>query len=342
MMNTAFTSIRLFTLKNKNGVEVHLTNFGATLVALKTPDRHGVLADVVLGYATVDEYINALEWNYFGCIVGRYGNRIAKGRFQLEGESYTLATNNGVNHLHGGLRGFDKRVWGYEEIANGVRFSLRSLAGDEGYPGTLDVEVAYTLTDANELVISYRGVTDAATVVNLTNHSYFNLKGEGNGSILDHELSIRASHITAVNENLIPTGELKSIKGTPFDFTTAKTIGRDIGMDDEQLKFGNGYDHNFVLDRPGAGLSPCAMVHEPVSGRVMEVLTTEPGVQFYCGNFLTGHMSGKAGKPYIFRGGFCLETQHYPDSPNQPTFPSTVLKSGETYQSQTVYRFSVK
>jgi aldose 1-epimerase len=340
-----FDEIRLYTLKNKAGTIVKITNYGATVTSIVTADRDGRMADIALGYNDVSGYMNAVDKPYFGSIVGRYGNRIAKGKFVIDGTEYILATNNGENHLHGGVIGFDKVVWDAEIVGgNAARFSYLAKDGEEGYPGNLQIAVTYTLTDKNELKIDYLASTDKATPVNLTNHTYFNLKGEGEGTILDHELMINANSFTPVDRSLIPTGELVPVSGTPFDFTTAKPIGRDIGIKDQQLEYGLGYDHNFVLDK---GLKPgrmtlAATVYEPTSGRFMEVFTEEPGIQLYCGNFLDGRLKGKSGKTYVHRGGFCLETQHFPDSPNQPTFPSTILKPGEEYRTTTTYRFSVK
>jgi aldose 1-epimerase len=336
--------VDLFTLANKNGVEAAITNYGGIIVSLKTPDRAGTLADIVLGFDSLDGYLK--EHPYFGAIVGRYGNRIAKGRFTLNGVEYKLAQNNGQNHLHGGIKGFDKAVWKARDVstpeAASLELSYLSKDGEEGYPGNLSTTVTYTLNDQNELKIDYLATTDKDTVLNLTNHSYFNLAGQGEGDILGHEVLINADRFTPVDEGLIPTGELKPVKGTPFDFTQPTAVGARVGQDDVQLKRGNGYDHNFVLNRTGAGLSLAARVREPKSGRVLEVLTTEPAVQFYIGNFLDGKLTGKAGKVYKFRYGLCLETQHYPDSPNQPAFPSVVLKPGGKYQTTTVFRFSAE
>ena len=343
---TDFDAIKLYTFTNKSGMQVKVTNYGAIVTAILVPDRNGKLGDITLGYDRVEDYINAVDKPYFGAIVGRYGNRIANGEFTIDGETYSLATNNGPNHLHGGVIGFDKVVWDAELVGgkgwSGLELSYLAKDKEEGYPGNLSIKVTYKLTDANELIVDYLATTDKATPVNLTQHSYFNLKGEGEGNILDHELMINASKYTPVDSTSIPTGEMTSVTGTPFDFTTAKSIGRDIGKKDEQLEFGLGFDHNFVLNREGDGLSMAATVHEPTTGRVMEIMTTEPGIQFYCGNFHDGRLKGKSGKPYVHRGGFCLETQHYPDSPNQENFPSTILKPGEEYRTTTVFKFSAK
>jgi aldose 1-epimerase len=341
-----FDSIKLYTLKNKNGMTVKITNYGAIITSIIVPDRDGKMADVALGYDRVEDYINAVDKPYFGAIVGRYGNRIANGEFKLDGETYSLLKNNGKNHLHGGAIGFDKVVWDVEDRTKNGRLKLSYLAkdGEEGYPGNLSLQVTYVLTDANQIAVDYQATTDKATPVNVTQHTYFNLKGEGEGTILDHELMLNAKQFTPVDDSLIPTGQMLDVAGTPFDFTTAKTIGRDIGQNDPQLGFGLGYDHNWVLDKGGKpkSMTTAARVYEPTSGRVMEVVTSEPGIQFYCGNFLDGRLKGKSGKPYVQRGGFCLETQHYPDSPNQAHFPTTILKPGETFKSQTAFMFSTK
>lgn len=308
----------------------------------------GNWGDVALGYDSVESYINAVDKPYFGAIVGRYGNRIANGEFSLNGETYSLATNNGPNHLHGGVIGFDKVVWDAEPTAvNGkpaLKMTYLAKDGEEGYPGNLQVAVTYQWTDENKLIVRYEATTDKATPVNLTQHTYFNLAGEGNGTILDHELMLNASKFTPVDSTLIPTGELRNVEGTPFDFRKAKAIGRDVGMENEQLEFGLGYDHNFVLDSSDkeGDLTLAARVFEPTTGRTMEIHTSEPGIQFYCGNFLDGRLVGKSGKSYVHRGGFCLETQHYPDSPNQSTFPSAILKPGDKYDTTTVFHFSAK
>jgi aldose 1-epimerase len=340
-----FDSINLYTLKNDNGMTIKVTNYGAIITSISVPDRDGKFADVALGYNNVEGYINAVDKPYFGAIVGRYGNRIAKGSFTLDGKTYSLAVNNGENHLHGGVIGFDKVVWtvaAHDEQSIALSYLAKDM--EEGYPGNLQLTVKYTLTDDNRIVIDYHATTDKATPVNITQHTYFNLKGEGEGTILDHELMINASKYTPVDMGLIPTGKMPKVAGTPFDFTTAKPIGRDIGIENEQLTFGGGFDHNWVLDKDAGSneLTLAAKVYEPTSGRVMTVSTTEPGIQFYCGNFLDGRLKGKSGKTYVHRGGFCLETQHYPDSPNQPNFPSTILQPGDTYQTQTVFAFSTK
>jgi aldose 1-epimerase len=342
------TAVEAYTLTNQHGVKLRAMTYGAIVLSLETPDRKGKSADIVLGYNTLAEYIK--DTPYFGAVVGRYGNRIANGKFSLEGKDYTLATNNDPGglkcSLHGGLKGFDKVVWRGEGLvkdgAQGVKFSYTSKDGEEGYPGTLNLSVTYLLTDENEWRIDYEATTDKATPVNVTQHSYFNLKGEGNGDILGHELTFKASKFTPVTVGLIPTGELRPVKGTPFDFTTPHSIGERVKADDEQMKFGGGYDHNWVLDNQDGKLALAASVHEPTTGRTLAVLTTEPGLQFYCGNFLDGKLTGKSGKPYNFRNGFCLETQHYPDSPNQPSFPSTILQPGKTLKSTTVFQFGAK
>ena len=340
-----FGSIKLYTLSNANGMQMKVTNYGAIITSLMVPDRDGKLADVALGHDSLEKYLNAADKPYLGAIVGRYGNRIAKGQFTIDGTTYELATNNGENHLHGGNIGYDKVVWDAkpDPAKNAIVLSYHSHDGEEGYPGNLAISVTYTLTDENELVVDYEATTDKATPVNLTQHTYFNLKGEGEGTILDHELMLNAKQFTPVDSGLIPTGELVDVAGTPFDFTSAKEIGRDVAARHNQLLYGGGYDHNWVIDRGGKeGLVLAAQLYAPASGRMMEVHTTEPGIQFYCGNFLNGALTGKAGKPYVYRGGLCLETQHYPDSPNQPNFPSTILKPGEKYETKTVFRFSTK
>lgn len=340
-----FDSIKLYTLKNNHGMTVKVTNYGAIVTSIVVPDRDGKPADVVLGYNNVEGYINAVDKPYFGAVVGRYGNRIAKGAFTLDGETYQLPVNNGENSLHGGIIGFDKVVWTVKSAdQNAIKLNYVAKDMEEGYPGNLNVTVTYTVNEENELIVDYNATTDKATPVNITQHTYFNLKGEGDGKILEHELKLNAKKYTPVDKGLIPTGETPAVAGTPFDFTKSKSIGRDITADDEQLTFGGGYDHNWVLHKDGESdeLTLAAEVYEPSSGRMLTVSTTEPGIQFYCGNFLDGRLTGKSGKKYAHRGGFCLETQHFPDSPNQPNFPSTILQPGETYQTQTVFKFSTK
>jgi aldose 1-epimerase len=331
------TAVEIYTLANNNGLKARLMTYGATLVSLELPDRLGKLEDCVLGYDHLVGYLKSSP--YFGCIVGRYGNRIAKGRFVLNGITYHLATNNGENHLHGGIKGFDKVVWKAEPIketgAVGVKFTYLSKDGEEGYPGNLACTVTYTLDNNDELVIRYQATTDTATPVNLTHHSYFNFTG-GRRDILGHELMLNADRYTPVDKGLIPTGELRSVKGTPMDFMTAMPIGSRIAQVE------GGYDHNYVLTGGGGTMALSARVVEPDSGRVMEISTTEPGIQFYSGNFLDGTISGKSGRVYLKHFGFCLETQHFPDSPNKPNFPSTILQPGQTYSTQTVHKFSVK
>ena len=341
---TEGTEVNLYTLHNKNGMEARITNYGGIVVSLLVPDRDGKLADIVLGFDSLASYMKGSP--YFGALVGRYGNRIGKGTFELNGTKYKLAINNGANTLHGGLKGFDKVVWSVDEQQSKPGKSLvltyLSKDGEEGYPGSLSAKVVYSVTDSNELKIEYSATTDKPTVVNLTHHSYFNLAGAGNGNVLDHELFIDAERFTPVDLGLIPTGELKSVKGTPMDFTSATAIGARINDAYDQLKNGGGYDHNWVLNKAANSFGLAARVYEKTSGRVMEVLTTEPGLQFYSGNFLDGTLTGKGGKKYAHRFGFCLETQHFPDSPNKPQFPPTTLNPGQTLTSTTVYRFSVK
>jgi aldose 1-epimerase len=331
-------TVQLYTLKNANGIETTITNYGGIVVSLTCPDKAGKFADVVLGFDTLEGYLG--EHPYFGALIGRYGNRIAKGRFTLGGKEYKLAVNNGENHLHGGLKGFDKVMWRAKEVGPALELTYVSKDGEEGYPGNLTAVVRYTLTPANELRIDYTATTDKETVVNLTNHSYFNLAGEGSGDILSHQVTIHADRFTPVDSGLIPTGELRSVAGTSFDFRRAHAIGERINADNEQIRLGKGYDHNFVVNGAAGTLRPAAKVTEAKSGRILEVSTTEPGLQFYTGNFLDGSVKGKGGKPYKHRFGFCMETQHFPDSPNKPTFPATVLKPGQTYKSTTVYKLS--
>lgn len=340
--------VHLYTLKNASGLIAEISDYGGIVVSLRVPDRSGHSADVALGFNTLAEYQEKSP--YFGAIIGRVGNRIAHGKFSLDGKTYTLVTNNNPGgmpcQLHGGIKGFDKVLWAADSAQRDGEPALRlrylSVDGEEGYPGNLQVEVVYSVTKDNGLRIDYTATTDRATPVNLTNHSYFNLRGEGEGTILDHELTLHASRYTPVNAGLIPTGELAPVAGTPLDFTQPHKIGERIGAADEQLKRGLGYDHNFVIDGANGELRSAAVVHEPTTGRVMEVLTTEPGIQFYSGNFLDGKSNGKSGRPHAYRTGFALETQHFPDSVNQPNFPSIILRPGQTYRTMTVYRFSAK
>lgn len=336
------TPVELFTLTNAGGIEARVTNYGGIIVSLKVPDRAGQFADVVLGYDALDGYLK--QNPYFGAIIGRYGNRIGNARFTLDGVTYKLPANNGPNTLHGGIKGFDKVVWQAEPFERdgevGLVFRYTSADGEEGFPGRLDTTVTYTLTDRNELAFDYHAVTDKPTHVNLTQHSYFNLAGDGTRDVLAHEVRLNADRYTPVDETLIPTGELAPVEGTPFDFRQSTAIGERINADHPQIRIGRGYDHNFVVNRTGDGLALVARVIEPSSGRTIEVESTEPGVQFYTGNFLDGTITGKNGHVYNKRSGICLETQHYPDSPNQPSFPSTTLNPGETYTSRTVYTFS--
>jgi aldose 1-epimerase len=334
------TAVEIFTLKNESGLEVRVTNYGGIITSIKAPDRTGAFADVVLGFETLDGYLD--EHPYFGAVVGRYANRIADGRFKIDGISYKLAVNSGPNHIHGGVKGFDKHVWDAEVLgANSVRLSRVSADGEEGYPGTLQVAVGYSLTNYNELIVEYQATTDQPTIVNLTQHSYFNLAGAGNGDILGHQLMIAADRYTPVNATRIPTGALAPVAGTPFDFRKPTAIGARIDVNHPQLAHGRGYDHNFVLNRKGDALQLAARVVEPVSGRVLEVATTEPGIQLYTGNFLDGGIVGKGNASYGPRAAFCLETQHFPDSPNRSEFPSTVVRPGDTYSSRTVFKFDV-
>ena len=336
-------AVELLTLTNAHGMEVRAMTYSGIIISLKVPDRNGTLGDVVLGYDSLAGYVKGSP--YFGAIVGRYGNRIARARFTLDGKTYTLAANNGPNALHGGLRGFDKVVWHAETFRKdsgaGVVFTFTSPDGDQGYPGTLTTAVTYTLTDANELIVDYHATTDKATPVNLTQHTYFNLAGAGKGDVLGHRLMLAADSMTPIDSTLIPTGAIAPVAGTPFDFRTATAIGARIDAPDAQIHNAGGYDHNFVLNRAGPGLIHVAHVLEPTSGRTLDVSTTEPGVQFYTGNFLDGSNVGKGGVAYRKHDGFCLETQHFPDSPNHPNFPSTILRPGAVYRSRTVFAFSV-
>jgi aldose 1-epimerase len=336
------TPVDLFTLRNARGAEVKISNYGGLVTSLRVPDKHGKLGDVVLGYDNLAGYLK--QTPYFGALVGRYGNRIAKGRFTLDGKEYSLAINNGPNALHGGIKGFDKVVWEAKILATRAGPALElhyvSKDGEEGYPGNLDVTAVYTLTEDNALKLEYTATTDKDTVLNLTHHSYFNLAGHGD--ILKHEVMLNADKFTPVDSTMIPTGELRPVEGTPFDFRKPTAIGARINEPEEQLKFGGGYDHNFVINKPLGELGVAAQVYDPESGRVLEVSSTEPGLQFYTGNFLDGSITGKGGWNYKFRNAFCMEPQHYPDSPNKPSFPSVVLKPGQTFRNMIVYKFSVR
>ncbi len=336
------TAVDLFTLTNANGVSASITTYGGRVVSFKVPDKKGTIGDIVLGFDTLDGYL--AENPYFGALIGRYGNRIGKAQFTLDGKVYKLTANDGPNSLHGGKKGFDKVLWTSADVStkDTPALELRYISKDmeEGYPGALACIVTYSLTPQNELKIEYKATTSRNTVLNLTNHSYWNLAGAGEGDILGHQLMIAAGKFTPVDKTLIPTGELKSLDGSPLDFRKATAIGERIDKDDEQLKFGKGYDHNYCIDAADGTLKRCAIVTEPSTGRTMEVLTTQPGVQFYTGNFLDGTLKGKGGKVYAHRSAFCLETQHFPDSPNKPEFPTSELKPGEEYKHTTVYKFS--
>lgn len=330
----------LFILQNESGIKTAITNYGGRIVSLLVPDRNGVYDDVVLGFDTIEGYLNANEI-YFGALIGRFGNRIAGGEFNLDGETYSLATNNGPNHLHGGPGGFHNVVWEADQLDDQhLKLTYISKDGDEGYPGRLHVQVLYSLTKENELRIDYTAFTDQKTVINLTNHAFFNLAGAASGSINDHKLMLNAEQFTPVDSTLIPTGEITTVEDTPFDFREPVAIGERVDQNNEQLEYGLGYDHNFVLNKESDGsLVMAARVHEPESGRTMEIATTEPAIQFYGGNFLDGSDIGKKGEPYEYRTAFCLEPQHYPDSPNQPGFPSTVLEPGDLYYTMSLYTF---
>jgi len=334
--------VDVFTLTNGHGLGLRALTYGGTIVSLSAPDRKGDVADVVLGHDSLEDYVS--DTSYFGAIVGRFANRIAGARFTVDGKTYRLTANDGANHLHGGRTGFDRVIWQAapfsDDHSTGLALSYTSPEGEEGYPGNLEAQARYSLTDRNELVVDFLATTDQATPVNLTQHSCFNLTG-GGGDILGHLLRINADRMTPVNEKLIPTGELAPVAGGPFDFRTLTPIGHRIGADDEQLHRGRGYDHNFVLNREGAGLAQAAQVVEPTSGRTLDVYTAEPGLQLYTGNFIDGRVPGRAGRLYGPRSGVCLETQHFPDSPNQPSFPSTILRPGEEYRSRTIFAFGV-
>ena len=331
-------SVEIYTLTNVHGVEARIMTYGATLVSLKAPDRAGHLKNIVLGFDSLEPYLGAKA--YYGATVGRYANRIAKARFTLDGKTYQLAANDGPNTLHGGIRGFDKRIWQAEPLAasdgNGVRFTYISAAGEEGYPGELTAHATYRLDDNDNLEIEYGATTTAPTPVNLANHAYFNLTGDTSLPVLDHVVTINADRFTPVDATLIPTSELRAVAGTPFDFRTPHAVGARIGDTDEQLRLGHGYDHNFVLNKAGARMTLAAVVNDPKSGRSLEVRTTQPGVQFYTGNFMDGKPAAQGGSVYAYRTGLCLETQHFPDSPNQPSFPSTILRPGQVYSEKTI------
>jgi len=336
--------VALYKLLNANGMEVQVITYGGRITSWTAPDREGNYEDVVLGFGSLENYVK--DNPFFGALIGRYGNRIANGKFSLDGTEYTLAANNGANHLHGGVKGFDKVVWKAEEVpgVKGAALKLTYVSKDmeEGYPGTLTATVVYTLTDDDALRVEYEAETDKKTIVNLTQHSYFNLSGDFGKTILDHEVMLHADGFLPVNEGLIPTGEVRKVEGTPFDFTKAKPVGEAIGQANEQLKRGGGYDHCWVLNEQGKGMRTVATAYHPESGRLLEVVSDEPGIQFYTGNFLDGTLPAKSGGTYAYRSGFCLETQHYPDTPNQKGFPSVVLEPGEKYRSETVFKFSSK
>ena len=327
----------IYTLTNTLGFEVSVTNYGGAVTSLKTPDRDGNFGEIVLGFESLDEYVH--NPRYFGALIGRHANRIARGRFSLNGVEYQLPCNNGANHLHGGFKGFDKRVWDVRESEKTLHLTYFSKDGEEGYPGNVTAAVDYVLLD-NELRVDYRATTDRDTIVNLTNHSYFNLRGAG--TILDHELTLNADHFTPVSEDLIPTGEIRSVEGTPMDFRNDKAIGAEIGASYDQLGFTGGYDHNFAVNDYDGSLRSFGRLYEPDTGRVLEVLTTQPGMQFYSGNFLDGSLVGRNGFVYVKYAGLCLEPQHFPDAPNHSSFPSTVLRPGEEYQQTTIFRFSAE
>ncbi|RZA31531.1 MAG: galactose mutarotase [Lysobacteraceae bacterium] len=333
-------AVTQFTLTNANGLVARIIDFGGIITELHAPDRDGRLADVVLGFDTLEPYLGAHP--YFGALIGRFGNRIAKGRFSLDGRDYALSANDGDNHLHGGAGGFHKVKWQASVEEGGLRLTYRSADGEEGYPGKLDVTVTYQFNDDNELVMRFHAVSDKPTPVNLTQHSYFNLAagGDKGGDILDHVLTIDADSFVAIDAESVPLGSLALVTGTPFDFRTPRPIGERVGQPDKQLRHGQGYDHNFVLNKPNGRMTRAAHVCEPASGRVLELFTQEPGVQFYSGNFLDGSLAGK-GRSYGYRSGFCLEPQHFPDSPNQPCFPNTILRPGQVYQTESRFRFSV-
>jgi aldose 1-epimerase len=325
----------LYTLTNDRGLQVSIITYGGAITSLKTPDRDGNFGDIMLGYETLEAYTS--NPRYFGALIGRHANRIGGGKFSLNGVNYQLPQNNGANHLHGGFNGFDKRVWSARDDGEVLHLSYFSKDGEESYPGNLSAEVDFRLLN-NELRVDYRATTDRDTLVNLTNHSYFNLKGTG--TILDHELTLNADSFTPVSKDLIPNGEIRSVEGTPMDFRKGKTIGSEIGAPYDQLGFSGGYDHNFVLNDYDGSLKPALRLYEPSTGRILEVITTQPGMQFYSGNFLDGTLIGRNGVAYVKYAGLCLEPQHFPDAPHHPNFPSTVLRPGEEYKQTTVYRFT--
>jgi aldose 1-epimerase len=337
-------AVEVYTLRNARGMQIRAITYGAIIQAISVPDRSGRMGDVTLGYDSLSGYLT--DSPYFGAVVGRYANRIARGRFTLDGQTYRLATNNGPNHLHGGLKGYDKVVWAAKSFQHGdtvgVNFQHTSPDGDEGYPGTLHISVTYSLDPSNDLIVEYRATADRATPVNLSQHSYWNLAGEGSGDILKHVLTVDADRYTPVDSTLIPTGALASVANTPFDFRKPTAIGARIEREDPQLRYGKGYDHNFVLNRSGPGLAHAAHVLDPATGRTLDISTTEPGLQFYSGNFLDGTIKGKAGHIYAHRSALVLETQHFPDSPNHPNFPSTILQPGKEYRSKTIFVFGVE
>jgi len=337
-------NVNLYTLSNANGIKIGVMDYGASLISAVVPDNKGKFEDIAIGYDNFDSYV--CNNGYFGGIVGRFGNRIANGRFKLDGTEYILNTNNNGQHLHGGIKGFNAVMWSSESFENatgvGVKFTYLSKDGEEHYPGNLNVTAVYTLTNDNELKIDYTATTDKATPINLTQHGFWNLAGAGNGDILKHEMMINADKFTPVDKFLIPSGELRDVKNTPMDFTQPTAIGTRIDNEDRQLKFGGGYDHNWVLNKTDDLLTPACRVFEPTSGRVLEVYTTEPAMQFYSGNYFDGTVTGRGGKVYNYRCAMAIEPQHFPDSPNQPKFPNTILRPGETYKSQTVYKFSCK
>jgi aldose 1-epimerase len=333
----------LYTLESGNGVTMQVTNFGARVISIWTPDRNGKYEDIAIGYENIDRYINNTGERFLGCALGRYANRIAKGQFEIDGEKYSLPVNNNGQTLHGGLKGLDMVVWNVDAVSSKeIKFSYTSKDGDDGFPGNVKINMTYSLTPQNEFRIDYKAVTDKPTVINLSNHTFFNLKGESNGTITDHVLTINASHTTPVDSVLIPTGEIVQVNATPFDFRKATAIGDRINSDNEQLKNGLGYDHNWVLDNKNGRLAQAAILYEPASGRTMEVWTDQPGIQFYSGNFFDGAFNGKYGKPIAFREALALETQKFPDSPNHPNFPSTRLNPGETYTQTCIYKFLIK